>query len=316
MGDFIGPALPLHLRQQGAEADRGDDSPASRVPGPTLPPHLSSGSGNSSERTETTECGGSSSNDNDADLDSEEGDAGLYGPALPPGLVAGSRDRVLGPALPQGFRRGGGSSSGDDSSSSDEEVVGPLPPSSGGGRAHEALERRARALKRKFDGQADGGEQDGLKRESWMLELPPDRAKEFGLGPRQFRRREAQEAGDRSVWTDTPEDKINKKPSRKDETVSEMQKIAINARDTQMEKLVEKHGKGRDKEKSLLEKHQDELKKKKQKTDDEGKPKERRPFDRNVDLQANRFDEAQKKSIFKKAQLLNDRFSRGESKFL
>jgi hypothetical protein len=47
-----------------------------------------------------------------------------------------------------------------------------------------------------------------------------------------------------------------------------------------------------------------------------GKSEERRPFDRSIDLQARRFDEAQKKAIFKKAQLLDDRFSSGRSKFL
>lgn len=44
--------------------------------------------------------------------------------------------------------------------------------------------------------------------------------------------------------------------------------------------------------------------------------KERRPFSREVDLQVNRFDEAQKKNIIKKAQALDSRFSRGEAKFL
>jgi hypothetical protein len=53
-----------------------------------------------------------------------------------------------------------------------------------------------------------------------------------------------------------------------------------------------------------------------QKEKEEGQCKERRPFDRDVDLQTNRFDEAQKKAILKKAQLLNDRFASGQSKFL
>lgn len=35
----------------------------------------------------------------------------------------------------------------------------------------------------------------------------------------------------------------------------------------------------------------------------------RRPFDRDVDLQANRLDNARKKKIFEKAGRLNDRFS-------
>jgi hypothetical protein len=52
-----------------------------------------------------------------------------------------------------------------------------------------------------------------MKRESWMLELPPDREADFGLGPRQFRARAKPELGDRSVWTDTPADRHQKKLS-------------------------------------------------------------------------------------------------------
>lgn len=39
------------------------------------------------------------------------------------------------------------------------------------------------------------------------------------------------------------------------------------------------------------------------------KPAERRPFDRDEDLQVNRFDEAQKQRLLKKSQELNTRFS-------
>lgn len=53
----------------------------------------------------------------------------------------------------------------------------------------------------------------------------------------------------------------------------------------------------------------------KEEKDNDGKA-ERRPFSRDMDLQVNRFDEAQKKSIIKKAQGLNTRFSRGEAKYL
>lgn len=53
-----------------------------------------------------------------------------------------------------------------------------------------------------------------------------------------------------------------------------------------------------------------------QKEDKDDEKKERRPFSRDQDLQVNRFDEAQKKSIIKKAQHLDSRFSRGEAKYL
>jgi len=39
-------------------------------------------------------------------------------------------------------------------------------------------------------------------------------------------------------------------------------------------------------------------------------------FDRDRDLQVNKFDDAQKKAVINKAQLLDDRFSAGHRKFL
>lgn len=43
-------------------------------------------------------------------------------------------------------------------------------------------------------------------------------------------------------------------------------------------------------------------------------PVERRPFDRDGDLQVNRFDEAQKQRLLKKSQELNTRFSHSKDK--
>ena len=43
-------------------------------------------------------------------------------------------------------------------------------------------------------------------------------------------------------------------------------------------------------------------------------PVERRPFDRDEDLQVNRFDEAQKQRLLKKSQELNTRFSHSRDK--
>lgn len=44
------------------------------------------------------------------------------------------------------------------------------------------------------------------------------------------------------------------------------------------------------------------------------KPAERRPFDRDADLQVNRFDEAQKQRLLKKSQELNTRFSHSKDR--
>nr|CAD7405583.1 unnamed protein product [Timema poppensis] len=255
----------------------------------------------------------SSSKDSDSTGASDDD---MYGPALPPRLGELGGKAILGPTLPPGFKP---STTVTDSEDSDAEVVGPLPPSEAGladgSYIQQELERRAQKMKRKLAGEdVNNG---SLKRESWMLELPPDRATEFGLGPRQFRKKEKLDPGDKSVWTDTPADRLNKKHSQKEHknAESEMHQLTMMVRDEEMEQLSRKHPSNKNRQESLLEAHQRELNKKK-KQDEAGKPKERRPFDRDVDLQANRFDEAQKKAIFKKAQLLNDRFSRGETKFL
>lgn len=43
-------------------------------------------------------------------------------------------------------------------------------------------------------------------------------------------------------------------------------------------------------------------------------PVERRPFDRDADLEVNRFDEAQKQRLLKKSQELNTRFSHSKDR--
>ena len=84
-------------------------------------------------------------------------------------------------------------------------------------------------------------------------------------------------------------------------------------RDENMEKVATELREKRGTE-SLLERHSKKLKKEKEKEDKT--PKERRPFDRDLDLQANQFDEAKKKLMLKKASQLNDRFSKGNQKYL
>lgn len=53
---------------------------------------------------------------------------------------------------------------------------------------------------------------------------------------------------------------------------------------------------------------------KKQKKEEAQEPAERRPFDRDADLQVNRFDEAQKERLLKKSQELNTRFSHSKER--
>lgn len=96
-----------------------------------------------------------------------------------------------------------------------------------------------------------------------MLELPPEKAANLGLGARQFRKREGPDMSNRSEWTDTPSDKIRKvqEPTTELSDIDALKLAAIQKRDEQMEELAESSEKR--KPYSLLEMHQEKLKKQK-----------------------------------------------------
>merc|ERR1712098_44289 len=99
------------------------------------------------------------------------------------------------------------------------------------------FEMRSNKMKDKLEGK----DVKEVKRESWMLELPEEKANSFGLGPRQFSRKGLPEKGkDRSMWTDSPAEKER------------------NLRDLEMEKVSKelKQKRGAD---SLMELHEKKL---------------------------------------------------------
>lgn len=244
------------------------------------------------------------------------------GPVLSPHLS--NKSRNIGPSIPDDMRKVLAENTEVIYESSDDDGIGPLPAGAEAkwSDAHQQLEERAMEIKIKsLDGQSL--QSSNIKtREKWMLELPEGKARFIGLEARSFRAKEGPDMSDRSSWTDTPEEKARKALGiAKEEDASEsLQKEArtriIANRDDDQEKAVKKHKKKHKREESLLEIHQKKLKKKKKKEDKDDDKKERPPFSRDVDLQVNRFDEAQKKSIIKKAQGLNTRFSSGEAKYL
>ena len=63
-------------------------------------------------------------------------------------------------------------------------------------------------------------------------------------------------------------------------------------------------------------KKKDKKEKKEKKKAKSDKAEERRPFDRDLDLRANVFDEAQRKQMIRKSQQLTNRFGHGSSQFL
>ncbi|XP_077293460.1 uncharacterized protein LOC143916306 isoform X2 [Arctopsyche grandis] len=276
-----------------------------------------------------------SSNNVESNVDEIE-DA-VEGPALPPHMMKNTNTpKNIGPSLPDDMRQrllensdrlSGDRSLDEDLQSSDgEDVLGPMPQGSEmkWSNSHKRLEERA--LKMKINS-LDGDLVEKSQRESreeWMLKLPDAKAKHLGLTSRQFRSREGPDLSDRSSWTDTPEQKTLKALGiQTDNEEADSQNLLRNAklefiqqRDAEQELVARKHKKKSKRKESLLELHEKKLKKKKKKEDKDKDEPTRRPFDRDIDLKANRFDEAQKKIIIKKAQLLDTRFSKGESKFL
>lgn len=208
-------------------------------------------------------------------------------------------------------------------SDDDGDLIGPMPIGAGKTKAHLELEKRALELKLAKLSERDERTNQEPTREEWMIELPEIRGVTgLGLVARQFRAKERDEIGDRSGWTDTPNDRVRKSYAREptaDELRATQQREADAVfkakRDAEQEAAARKHKKKHKRDESLLEIHQKKLKKKKEKDKNEEKV-ERRPFSRDNDLKVNRFDEAQKRSVIKKAQLLDTRFGSGQSKYL
>ncbi|KAF0291106.1 GPALPP motifs-containing protein 1 [Amphibalanus amphitrite] len=209
--DAYGPALPPSMRKPSSQTTSKDNpstsSESKSTIGPTIGPSLPPSSANRSSSAAAADD--ASSSDDDA-----------YGPALPPGFVKRpSGPAVRGPAAPGPAVRGptlppGGLPAQEDGEEDeDEDVIGPRPPAESadlGRYAAAEVERRATSMKEKLDAMGRPAE---LVREEWMLELPPDRAGEFGLGPRQFRKTTPQERGDTSGWTETPSTKGQSRPA-------------------------------------------------------------------------------------------------------
>ena len=96
-----------------------------------------------------------------------------------------------------------------DSSSDDDDMIGPLPPKPGEEISTEdsiakSIEARAQKMKDKLEGRNQMAEP---KRESWMTELPEMKAKNFGLGPRQFSKSTNPKTKQDKSWTQAPNDR-------------------------------------------------------------------------------------------------------------
>lgn len=328
-GDANCPQLPS--AKPNPDDDNNDKKEAEGDLMPALPPHMKK-----TGTPTTTTSAKEDQNQQDPGGKTSEDESEEYCPALPPHMLQGGnrksappprsneRRSVVGPMLPKGFIPPTEDTHKEESTDEEEEeeeekpVVGPVPSAEkvdpGEYRARE-LEERARRMRDKLEGR-DKVSDKPMKRESWMTELPEDKPNFCGLGARQFLRKTPAEKGDRSIWTDTPADRAKKAKDQEEqqqekEEEGTIEDDVIRQRDKDLTKKVDEYNKTK-RAKPLVDLHRIELKRKQK---DEG-PKERRPFSREEDLSVNKFDEAQKSNIMKKARQLNDRFSSGKAKFL
>lgn len=282
---FIGPVIPSQISEtQDSGSDGSDDDF-----GPQLPSVGCRGPAPTS-RTSPPETA------NDSDSDDDD-----FGPSLPPHLQ----------------QQGQQSSQEQQDDSSDDEFIGPkiTEKTTESNKEEIARELELRALRMRD--KLDGKDTKEVKRESWMLELPEEKANRFGLGPRQFSRKGVSErGGDKSAWTDSPAEKERKlREGANPEEAFDCQNAAVRMRDEKMEKVSNdlKQKRGTD---SLMETHEKKLKREKKEKKESGEVAGRRPFDRDIDLKANQFDDAMKKNMLKAAAKIDNRFSSGSQKFL
>lgn len=278
MGDLIGPALPPHMQEK-------------------------SGAGTGDEEKKIT-----------VEKQRRAGNDYTIGPALPAWLVeknsvaSGSEDKQsFGPSLPPNLTAI--SSPPNESQQEDDDdrpIIGPQPVT---GTVNvktlaDDIEERSTKMKNRLLGLEQPKK---LEREEWMTELPPV-LQGFGVGPRKFRTHE-RVIGDRSVWTDTPADKARKIRGETSDPKTDEDRIAIEAQSKRDKEICEMLSKDNTRNESLMSMHDKERKRKAEEAEASGEAKLRRPFDRDLDLQANKFDDAAKKRIMKQSQGLSSRFS-------
>ncbi|KAK1126606.1 hypothetical protein K0M31_004235 [Melipona bicolor] len=240
----------------------------------------------------------------------------VFGPALPPHLLKQkynneTNTKIIGPTLPNTVTLFNDNEVNQIESENEDESIGPLPvnhPALDSNHVQRQLEQRAQLIKNEQKNEDSKVNQ----REEWMIELPPTQIDNLGLTSRKFRMKAGPDMSDRSCWTDTPAKKAEKRKQREEEKLHNVQ---TSVRDLFEESDKTECRKSKKREKSLLEIHRNQLQKEKRKEEKKAKSTGqaiRRPFDRDIDLTVNRFDQSQKNAIIHKAQYLDERFSRGK----
>ena len=195
----------------------------------------------------------------------------------------------------------------DDDDDDDEDIVGPFPPD------HPKAQQQTHSYN--FPSKTDSSKP---KREEWML-IPPKNKPISGLAARKFLPRSLETRKDNDADDDN-NDEDNEKQDLKERFQSQL----IEKRDELMSNLISESGSGSsDRSESLLQIHRKSMKRKheeeKKKAGADASKKERRPFDRDQDLQVHGMNEDDKQRFIKRATSeLQGRFSHGKKagKFL
>ena len=187
---FIGPVIPSHLRadQEAQDSDSSDGSDDNfgpklpsvpcRGPAPAPPPDNNPSDDDSDDnfgpKLPSVPCRGPAPDPPPENYPSDDDSDDDFGPALPPHLQN---------------KNTADSSKQEESDSSDDEYVGPkmseITTSLNRDSVEHDVEMRAKRMRDKLEGK----DKVEPQRESWMLELPEEKANRFGLGPRQFSRK-------------------------------------------------------------------------------------------------------------------------------
>ncbi|CAB01706.1 uncharacterized protein CELE_F26A3.7 [Caenorhabditis elegans] len=209
------------------------------------------------------------------DEEDEEFPSQSYGPSIPSNFRP-----TVGPSIPGTF--------GDDS----DEDIGPMPVAKGD-EEKEAIDRAYRMVLQK---EAEDDEKNFQpKREEWMTSVPK-KLGNFGLGARTFKKGTTSERD--ASWEDAPGAK-----KRRNEETRSARSVGIAAADARQAAIVAEKTSGP----SLLEIHQ---KKRDEKVKDAGYAQgERRPFDREKDMEVRGLKPGGSKEAVDRMKEFADRFA-------
>ncbi|CAL2030257.1 unnamed protein product [Caenorhabditis brenneri] len=238
----------------------------------------------------------------------EEEEPNFYGPMIPKKVDSKEKkeDRdeedddeedcnSYGPSIPANFRPQAGPLSYPDDS---DEDIGPMPVSAGN-EEKEAIERAYRMVMQKEAEEEEKNSQP--KREEWMTSVP-QKLGNFGLGARTFKKGTASERD--STWEDAP----GAKKKRKEE-MRTAKSVGLAAADARQAAIVEQKTAGP----SLLELHQKQREEKVK----EVVPGERRPFDREKDMEVRGLKPGGSKEAVDRMKEFQGRFANSkEQRFL